>query len=216
MTDTIKTNNTRKMYLPHYLLFIALLAGCAYFTLEGKLTLTALGASAVLVFLGITTTEIHRLGQTYEVNPSSVVHSHGYISRHSRRIDLFAINDVTVSQTLFQRIFNFGDVHVRIANASHQTVLKNLHHPKRFANTIENNMHHARHKSPHESSEESTHSNTPQHPFKHPENIHQNTQKDYHFPTKNNKRPWHRDRRNQHPEDLEETDAEIFERLQEI
>ncbi|MFH1803086.1 MAG: PH domain-containing protein [archaeon] len=220
MTDTIRTNNTRRVYLPHYLLFIALLAGCAYFTLEGRLTLTAFGAAMVLVFLGVASTEIHRLGQTYEVNPSAVVHSHGYISRHHRRIDLFAINDVTVSQTLFQRVFRFGDVHVRIANASHQTILKNIHHPKKFAHTIENNMHNARHK---DHGEENTHSNTnlpqDQHPFKHPENIHSNTPKDDHFHSKNSKfrsRPWHRNRHNNQEEELEETDAEIFERLQEI
>lgn len=143
---TIKTKNSRKLYIPYYFAFVSILLVSAYLTFQGKLALPALGAAAVMVFLGANATELHRVYQTYEINPGSVVHTTGYISKHSKRIDLFAINDVTVTQNIFQRIFNFGDIHIHVANASHQTILRNLHAPKVFAETIQNNMHKARNK----------------------------------------------------------------------
>lgn len=155
---TIVTKNSRRAYTPYYFMFACVLLVCVYLTLLGQLVLPALGAAAIIVFLGINITELHRLWEGYEVNPSAVIHTHGLISKKSRRIDLFAINTVSVHQTLFQRILNIGDIHVHVANASHVTTLKNLQSPKVFAQTIQNNMHKIRnvYKNP----ETNTHSNT--------------------------------------------------------
>lgn len=138
---TIITNNSRKLYLPYYLMFIGILGVSFFLFIDGQLALPALGAAAVMVFLGLNATEIHRMWEGYEVNPSAVVHTKGLISKKSRRIDLFAINTVSVHQSLFQRLLNLGDIHVHVANASHVTTLKNLHAPKIFAQAIQNNMH---------------------------------------------------------------------------
>jgi uncharacterized membrane protein YdbT with pleckstrin-like domain len=141
---TIKTNNSRKLYIPYYVTFVGILVVCVYLTIQGRLALPALGAAAVMVFVGVNATELHRIYQGYEVNPACVIHTKGYISKHSKRIDLFAINDVAITQTIFQRIFNMGDIHIHVANASYQTVLKDLHAPRVFAQTIQDNMRKAR------------------------------------------------------------------------
>jgi uncharacterized membrane protein YdbT with pleckstrin-like domain len=122
-------------------MFFAILVVCVYLTAKGQLALPALAASAIIVFLGVNLTELHRVWQNYEVNPGTVIHTRGIISKKSRRIDLFAINSVSVHQTLYQRIFGIGDIHIHVANASHVTVLKNLREPKLFAQTIQDNMH---------------------------------------------------------------------------
>jgi uncharacterized membrane protein YdbT with pleckstrin-like domain len=139
--NTIQTKNSRRLYVPYYALFLIIFFIVAYMSVQGMFTLPFFTASIVLIFLGINATEIHRIWQSYEINPHSVVHTKGYLSRHSRRIDLFAINSVTVTQTLYQRVFNIGDIHIHVANASHQTTLKNIHNPRSFAQTIERNMH---------------------------------------------------------------------------
>jgi len=177
-------------------MFIAILLVSAYLNFQGRLTLSALGAAAVIVFVGINATEIHRIWQTYEINPRSVVHTKGYLSRHSRRIDLFAINDVTITQSLFQRIFNIGDVHIRIANASYQTILTNVHNPKSFAQTIERNMHGLRN-----IGEDG------------PDRDYPNTKQPFKRPTKDNLSD---DFDGQDNENKEESDAEISKRLREI
>ena len=142
--NTIKTSNSRRLYIPYYVAFFAIVVVTSGMALQGQLALPSLGSAAIIVFLGISVTEIHRLYQSYEVNLGSVIHTKGYIAKHSKRIDLFAINDVTVTQTIYQRLFNLGDIHVHVANASHQTTLTNLHNPKHFAKAIEHNMHRIR------------------------------------------------------------------------
>jgi len=192
MTEhTIKTKNSRKLYVPYYVLFVVLFFTTLVMSIQGTLALSAFTASIVLIFFGVNATEVHRVWQSYEVNPRAVVHTKGLITRHSKRIDLFAINTVTVHQNLYHRIFNMGDIHIHVANASHQTVLKNLHAPKIFAETIQNNMHQARNKQPFEEDDSNS-----QQLFKH--------SKDNDFFDQPDE------------ESNGENDAEIFKRLQEI
>jgi uncharacterized membrane protein YdbT with pleckstrin-like domain len=193
---TIKSKSSRKLYFPYYILFAAIFSITLLMSIQGTLTLPAFTTGVILIFLGINATEIHRVWQSYEVNPHSVVHTKGYISKHSKRIDLFAINSITVTQTLYQRIFNIGDIHIHVANASHQTALKNIHSPKIFAQTIEQNMHKLRNAV--EEDGTNTHSNT------------SNTQQSSKHPRENDFFD------SSDEESLEEDSAETSDNLQEV
>jgi len=159
-----------------------------YLVLKGTLAPLALGGAFVVVFLAVCVTEIHRASQTYEVNPFSVIHTIGIFSRHSKRIDLLAINSVGVTKSFYQRLLNIGDIHVHVANASHQTVLRNLHAPNTFAQIIEQNLQKAR-KGNNKTSDE---------------------------PDENTRTLIQTPKKQQTQKNGRETDAEILERLQEV
>ena len=137
---TIITNNSRKAYIFHYTIFLLLLIVSTYYLYLGKIPSSFLITIIIAVFAGMSATEIHRISQTYEVNPNSIIHTKGYITRNSKRINLLAINDITISKTLYQRIFRLGNINVMVANAAQQTILRNLHNPHSFAETIEKNI----------------------------------------------------------------------------
>lgn len=140
MSDILKTRMTRKTYLPFYSLFTLTLLGSMYLTFTGTLSFGVFAASILAIIIGIKATEIHRLGHSYEVNPLSVVHTKGYFATHSRRIDLFAISDIIVRQTILQRIFNYGDVHIRMFANDTANTIKNVHDPGHFARYVEKKM----------------------------------------------------------------------------
>jgi uncharacterized membrane protein YdbT with pleckstrin-like domain len=73
----------------------------------------------------------------YTLTDSKLEIDYGLISRTTRNIPLSKIQDVTVSASIRQRMFRFGDVVVD--NASEQggtTVLKNINTPRHYADLL--------------------------------------------------------------------------------
>ena len=73
----------------------------------------------------------------YTLTDSKIEIDHGLIARTTRNIPLSKIQDVTVTASISQRILGFGDV--VIDNASEiggTTVLKNINHPRHYADLL--------------------------------------------------------------------------------
>jgi membrane protein YdbS with pleckstrin-like domain len=73
----------------------------------------------------------------YTLTDSKIEIDQGFIARKTRNIPLRNIQDVTVSSTIMQRLFNFGDL--VIENASEiggQTLLDNIPNPRRHAELL--------------------------------------------------------------------------------
>jgi membrane protein YdbS with pleckstrin-like domain len=73
----------------------------------------------------------------YTLTDSKIEIDQGFISRKTRNIPLRNIQDVTVSTTIPQRIFGFGDLVIENANeVGGQTLLDNIPQPRRHAELL--------------------------------------------------------------------------------
>lgn len=136
-----RTNNTRKMYIPYYSLFILMLIFLLIAPLYGiKITGTFTLSTFLAVLIGIKITELHRLYHRFEINPFSVIHTMGILAKRSRRMGLSAISDMEVHQTLFQRFLGYGDVHIRLFSGDAINKMKCINNPHKFVSLIEKRM----------------------------------------------------------------------------
>lgn len=134
------TRNSRKMYTPVYIMILILLGSMVFIKFQGlTLSMLALVSVGIFTILGIKVTEIHRLGNKYEINPLSLIHTQGYFAINAKRIDLDSISHLEVMQTAWQRILNFGDIEVKMF-AESGTILKNINHPHKVATLFEQKM----------------------------------------------------------------------------
>ncbi len=138
----MKARTSRKLYIPLYILVFILIAVVIYLKVSG-LSVNPLALMGVVIFsiISFLFIEIHRLRDLYEINPNSLVHSHGILNKRIKSVDFFAISDSDVSQHLFQRLFNFGNVNVRLFSGKDSaTAIKNINNPRKFARFLEESM----------------------------------------------------------------------------
>jgi membrane protein YdbS with pleckstrin-like domain len=117
-------------------MIVVLFVAIAYIQYTGR-PLSDLAFNLVLLFTVVMLigTEIHRLGNRYEIHENSIIHSQGYFKIRSKRIEFGALSDIDVEQTPWQRIFNFGDI--ILFKFAEGPTLKHLNKPHDFADTIE-------------------------------------------------------------------------------
>jgi uncharacterized membrane protein YdbT with pleckstrin-like domain len=65
-----------------------------------------------------------------------VVDESGFFSRYSKESPLDKINNVEYDQTLWGRVFGYGDVDIQTAAEMGETTYKLIHHPKLLKDTI--------------------------------------------------------------------------------
>lgn len=65
-----------------------------------------------------------------------VVDESGFFSRHSKESPLDKINNVEFDQSIWGRIFGFGDVDIQTAAEMGETTYNLIHHPKLLKDTI--------------------------------------------------------------------------------
>ena len=137
--EKLRIRNTRKVYLPFYMMVFVLIIFITYIKSSGMpLNNTALVLALAFSIAVLIATEIHRLGNAYEIEENSIVHKHGYFSIISKRIEFGAISDVDVKQNLWQRMFLFGDV--QIFKFSEKSIIKNIDKPFYFVSFLEKKM----------------------------------------------------------------------------
>jgi len=139
--EILKTSNTRKLYIPFYAMAIILLITLAYIKINNlPLNPAAIRlAFGFLVFI-IIVTEIHRLGNAYEINDTSIIHRKGYFTIETKRIQFGGISDSEVKQNIWQRLFLYGDIEVHMYSRESKALIKNINKPFRFVNFLQNKM----------------------------------------------------------------------------
>ena len=137
----LKVRNSRKLYIPIYLMIIILFLTISYIKTSGK-EVDDLAFKTVLIFsIGLLIfTEIHRLINSYEINAHSLVASKGILNRTIKKVDLLSISDVDSKQNIWQRILNFGNVEARLFSKDSTTSIKNINDPIKFADFLEKMM----------------------------------------------------------------------------
>jgi membrane protein YdbS with pleckstrin-like domain len=137
----LKQRSSRKLYIPFYLMIILLIGLMGFIFFSGKaLNTFALICALVFVFFVVKLTELHRLTNLYEINPSTLIHTVGLVNRNSTRTDFFAISDVDITQTAWQRILNYGDIEIRLFSRDNVTKVKDIDDPESFVEFLEKCM----------------------------------------------------------------------------
>ena len=135
----LKVRNSRKIYIPLYFMIIVLLIVIIYIKISGRL-LDDIAFKFAMAFIMavLIATELHRLGNSYEITNNSIVLKNGYFTIISKRIEYGAISDIDVKQNLWQRIFSYGNI--QIFKFSEKSVIRNINKPFIFVDFLSKKM----------------------------------------------------------------------------
>ena len=137
----LKIRNSRKVYIPFYAMIAILVGTTAYIKYIGR----PIDHTAFLLTVGFSVfvlaiTEIHRLGNSYEMNNNSITHKQGYFSISSKQLQFGAVSDCDVHQNFWQRIFSYGNVEVHLFSRENTTCIKNINRPYEFMELLQRKM----------------------------------------------------------------------------
>lgn len=139
--NSLTLRNSRKIYIPIYIMVLILLSVILWIYFSGKpLTYFSIALVILFSYFAIKSTEIHRLTNKYEIKSPTLIHTTGLFNKNERRVDLFAVSDADVLQNLWQRIWRYGDVRVRLFSAESTTIIRNINNPQQFASFLEGEM----------------------------------------------------------------------------
>jgi membrane protein YdbS with pleckstrin-like domain len=138
-SDNLKVRSTRKLYIPIYFMVIVLIVFLIYVKANDRyLDVNGLRVAILFILGTLIFSEVHRYGNSYEINSSSFIHKKGYLTTTSKRVEFGAISDSDMRQTLWQRLFSYGDVEIH--RFSEISVIKNINQPVEFLNFLEKKM----------------------------------------------------------------------------
>lgn len=139
--EMIRTRHSRKMYIPLYIMVFILIFTISIAKLSGK-EVNDLAFKTVLIFSGsvILFAEIHRIMHLYEINSQSLVHKKGFFVRKTKRVDLLSVSDADSRQNPWQRLLNYGDVHINLYSGADSIPIKNINNPEKFVDFLEKKM----------------------------------------------------------------------------
>jgi len=139
--DILKVRNTRKVYIFFYLMIFILIAAIVYIKYNGA-EIDDFAIKLVLIFaiFILISTEIHRLGNSYEINDHSVVHRRGYLNINSSRFEFGAISDSDVHQSLWQRFFSYGNAEVHLFSKENRILIRDINKPYEFVRFLHKKM----------------------------------------------------------------------------
>ena len=134
-------------YLVYYTtgIFIPIISGVVsvFFIREYITQLLAVGM--FLGFIILTEAEYWRRTKTYYITNKRVIQEEGWINKKIMSAVYRNIADVTLKQTIIQRIFNTGDVLLNTKGGrSSEIVLKGVRWPRKIRNKIEEEINNLR------------------------------------------------------------------------
>ena len=135
------TRNSRKLYIPVYIMIFVLFATITFIQFSGKeLSLLAVQATVIFSLFIMVTTELHRINNLYEIHTNSLVHVKGILKKVTRRTDLLAVSDADISQNLWQMMLGYGNGSVRVFSQDSTMRVSNISNPSLFVEFLEDKM----------------------------------------------------------------------------
>lgn len=132
----LSIQTTRIVFFPVYIMTLALAIGLIYLIRNGyNITIFGWIASAFFLFISLKYTELHRMGHIWRINKDFFVHYSGIINKRIKKLDYLAISDIEVRQSVFQRLFGYGDVVIH--QFAEAIILKSIKKPKMVADKIQ-------------------------------------------------------------------------------
>jgi len=91
----------------------------------------AAGVAAVLLFLVLVLPRVVTWATTHFVLTSDrLIYRHGLIAKYSKEIPLERLNDVTFSQSFFERLIGAGDLQIESAGEHGQSTFQDIRRPE--------------------------------------------------------------------------------------
>lgn len=139
--NILRTRTSRKFYVPFYVMIVILVFILIYIQVTGR-PINSLALKIALVFsiIILIVTEVHRFGNSYEINDNSVIHKNGYLTILSKRLEFGAISDSDVTQNPWQRILSYGNVEIHLYSKENKTMIRNINNPNGFVDFLQKKM----------------------------------------------------------------------------
>ena len=135
--EILITRNSRKTYIPLYVMLTVLFMTIAFIQFSGReLNFIAVQATMIFTLFIIASTELHRMNNLYEIHPSLLVHVKGILKKVTRRTDLLAVSDADISQNLWQMMLGYGNVSVRVFSQDSTMQVRNISDPSDFVDFL--------------------------------------------------------------------------------
>lgn len=91
---------------------------------------------AVIVFIPAIYRHILRQREVYTLTNHKIEFTYGLVAKIRRNIPLRNVQDVTVTQSVFERLLGIGDIVIDSAAQEGRIPLRNIHQPQRYADLI--------------------------------------------------------------------------------
>ncbi len=122
-------------------MILALFGIIGYFYWTGReVNQIAVILAAIFSFILIKKIELERFSTYYEVNPDNLKEVSGIVGKKVKNVSYHSISDVSVSQTPWQRLLNYGSVRVKMFAEDATSTIKNIPHPEDFVDFMEQAM----------------------------------------------------------------------------
>lgn len=134
----VKIKRSRKMYLLIYLMNLAIILFLVYlFYKEYTLNKKAIIISIIFIIVIIKITEIHRFRNWWAITEHSLIQSTGILNKNVREVDFSSISDIDLDQPLFKRMFDYGNVNVRLFLNETSINIENINKPESFMEKLQ-------------------------------------------------------------------------------
>lgn len=136
--DIMVLRKSRRSFLLEYGCALVLLILLALLRLKHvKISQSVVYLVLVLAFLFLASAEISRLAHRGKVTSSKLVIINGLIKQSKKHIYLGSISDIDVKQSFFQRIFNYGKIHIKSMSGEGSLEIKDIANPGEKMEEIE-------------------------------------------------------------------------------
>jgi membrane protein YdbS with pleckstrin-like domain len=126
----------KAMYLLCALLEIAIVVLWYQAAFPPSMPFWALGALPVILAIFVVIRHIQRRMTKITISSDRLHYETGLLSKATRTLELVKVQDVRVSQTAGQRIFNLGAISMETAGSSSRIMLESIDRPQEVANHI--------------------------------------------------------------------------------
>src|SRR5580658_3915374 len=136
MEDRTLRPSMKTVWAAYALAIVIILAGIwAYFEYEPDWP-AWVPAILLVILLPPVRMHLRRRMITLRLHDDHLTLETGFLSRTRRTVDMAKVQDVTVRQTLGQRMMGVGDLMLETAGESGRMALENLDHPREIADII--------------------------------------------------------------------------------
>jgi uncharacterized membrane protein YdbT with pleckstrin-like domain len=136
MEDVTFRPSMKLVWVAYLLAFAAICAGIwAYYAFAGGQQPWLMAIPCIALIVPIKMHLARRL-VTMRLHDNHLTVETGFLSRTRRTVDMAKIQDVTVSQSLGQRIFGVGDLTLESAGERSGMAMRNVDRPRKIADSI--------------------------------------------------------------------------------
>ena len=134
----IKVNNSRRAFLTEYACVLTLISILGYSRLHPIILPERFNYFIIaLIVLILISTEFLKASHRAIITSSKVIIFDGLIKKTQKHIWTSSITDVDTHQNPLQRLFNYGEIHLRSASGERTLRLKNVGNPTQMLDRLE-------------------------------------------------------------------------------